>query len=258
MNLNFDVNFAQTYSNPSQIARKLTEKWVKENSFCPNCGNDSLFEFENNRPVADFYCNNCNEEYELKSKKGSKVGKKITDGAYSSMIERIASTNNPNFFFLNYTESGWSVNNFLVIPKYFFVPDIIEKRNPLSPTARRAGWIGCNIDLTKIPESGRIFLVKDSQVISHDKVEEKWKSTAFLRSRSLESKGWIIDVMACIDKIANTQFTLNEMYSFEGLLKAKYPNNNHIKDKIRQQLQTLRDKGLIEFTGNGNYKKVLQ
>ena len=32
--------------------------------------------------------------------------------------------------------------------------------------------------------------------------------------------------------------------------------NNFIKDKIRQQLQLLRDKGIIEFVGRGNYKKV--
>ena len=46
------------------------------------------------------------------------------------------------------------------------------------------------------------------------------------------------------------------MYSFEKYLKEKYPNNNFIKDKIRQQLQFLRDKGLIEFKSRGTYKKI--
>jgi type II restriction enzyme len=46
------------------------------------------------------------------------------------------------------------------------------------------------------------------------------------------------------------------MYQFENKLKIKHPNNNFIKDKIRQQLQVLRDKGLIEFVGRGKYKKV--
>jgi len=36
----------------------------------------------------------------------------------------------------------------------------------------------------------------------------------------------------------------------------KYPNNNFIKDKIRQQLQLLRDKGILEFTSRGNYRKL--
>ena len=32
--------------------------------------------------------------------------------------------------------------------------------------------------------------------------------------------------------------------------------NNFIKDKIRQQLQILRDKAIIEFVGRGKYKKI--
>ena len=62
--------------------------------------------------------------------------------------------------------------------------------------------------------------------------------------------------MSCIDKIKNDTFSLKEIYIFEAYLKTKYPNNNHIKDKIRQQLQILRDKGIIEFSGRGSYKKL--
>ena len=62
--------------------------------------------------------------------------------------------------------------------------------------------------------------------------------------------------MNCVDSIKNDSFTLNDIYSFENILKEKYPNNNHVKDKIRQQLQILRDKGLIEFASRGNYKKL--
>ena len=130
MNLQLDVQLANKYSSNSQIARVLTENWVKLNSYCPNCGCSKLSEFENNKPVADFYCGNCSEEYELKSSEGQKVGDKIVDGAYSTMIERINSANNPNFFFLNYNKKNLTVNNFLIIPKHFFVPDIIEKRKP--------------------------------------------------------------------------------------------------------------------------------
>ena len=57
MNLNFNIKLAQGYKNNSQIARVLTEHWVKENSYCPCCGNLPLYEYENNRPVADFIVN---------------------------------------------------------------------------------------------------------------------------------------------------------------------------------------------------------
>ena len=257
MNLKLNLSSTNNYTSNSQIARVLTEGWVKDNGYCPSCGFSHISEFENNKPVADFFCSNCLEQYELKSKDGIKVGEKIVDGAYSSMITRINSDENPNFFFLNYTKSDWTVNNFLIIPKHYFVTSIIEKRKPLSSNAKRAGWIGCNINLSKIPESGRIFLVKDSKIISKSKVKAKWESTEFLKSKKLESRGWILDIMNCVDKIEKKEFTLDEMYTFEKVLKQKYPNNNHIKDKIRQQLQFLRDKGLIEFAGQGKYKKII-
>jgi len=62
--------------------------------------------------------------------------------------------------------------------------------------------------------------------------------------------------MGCVDLIKNETFALEEIYKFEQKLKSKYPNNKFIKDKIRQQLQILRDKGVVEFIGRGNYKKV--
>ncbi len=167
MNLDFNTKLADGYSSNSQIARILTEDWVKQNSYCPSCGCLPLNEFANNRPVADFYCSTCSEEFELKSKNGT-LTNTITDGAYSTMIERITSNQNPNFFFLTYTKT-WSVNNFLIIPKQFFTPEIIIKRKPLSDTARRAGWVGCNIDISKITEAGKVFNGRPYSYISWNK-----------------------------------------------------------------------------------------
>jgi type II restriction enzyme len=171
------------------------------------------------------------------------------------MIERITSNQNPNFFFLTYTKN-WSVNNFLIIPKQFFTPEIIIKRKPLSETAKRAGWIGCNIDISKVTNAGKVFIVKNSKTLDRDIVKNSFSKTLFLRGKSKDSKGWILDVMKCIDSIQKEIFSLDDVYKFELKLKSKYPNNNFIKDKIRQQLQLLRDKGIIEFKGRGNYKKV--
>tara|TARA_R110002096_G_scaffold142067_1_gene297169 strand:+ start:582 stop:1358 length:777 start_codon:yes stop_codon:yes gene_type:complete len=257
MDLTFNTTLANDYTNNTQIARVLTENWVKKNSYCPNCGEISLNEYENNRPVADFFCNSCLEQFELKSKNGIKVGNKIVDGAYETMIKRINSIKNPNFFFLTYDKIKWEVNNFLIIPKHYFISDIIEKRKPLSINARRAGWVGCNIDLTRIPDNGRIFLIKNSEIIPKEKVQSKWKGTEFLNTKKGNSKGWILDVMNCVDAIKNDSFTLNDIYKFENQLKLKYPENNFIKDKIRQQLQLLRDKGLIEFKSRGIYRKIV-
>ena len=255
MKLNFNTKIAEGYKSPSQRIRVLTEDWVSSQIFCPACG-VNIKDYENNRPVADFYCPNCEEEYELKSKKDS-IGKKILDGAYKTMIERLQSANNPNFFLLNYDVSNYEVLNFFIIPKHFFIPEIIEKRKPLSLNARRAGWVGCNILLQSIPQSGKIFYVRNKQIESKAKILSNWQKTLFLKeSKKIELKGWILDIMNCIDKLGKNEFKLNEIYAFEKYLKIKHPENKHIKDKIRQQLQFLRDKNYLKFIGNGKYKLV--
>ncbi|MDF7820074.1 DpnI domain-containing protein [Runella sp. MFBS21] len=254
MNLQLDIALAKGYSNNSQIVKILTEHWVYKNSFCPNCGNHYLNKFENNRPVADFYCDKCQEEFELKSKKGI-LSNKINDGAYSTMIERINSANNPNFFFLTYSKQ-WSVNDFMMIPKHFFTPDIIIQRKPLSMTARRAGWVGCNIDISRVPDAGKFFFVRGAKCIQQEVIQESYHKMVFIRGKNIDSKGWIIDFIKCLEVINKQEFSLKEVYKFEDTLRVKYPENNFIKDKIRQQLQVLRDKGLLEFLGNGNYKKL--
>ena len=255
MNLKFNVELASKYTNNSQIARILTENWVESNSYCPNCGENKIHNYPNNQPVADFFCSVCKEDFELKSKTGN-LGKKIVDGAYSTMIQRITLEGNPNFFFLTYNKKELKVDNFLIIPKHFFQPEIIEERKPLAPTARRAGWIGCNIDLQRIPELGRIFLVKNSVVTNRNDVFNTWNKTILLREKSVKAKGWTLDVLKCIDQINSNEFTLNEAYNFEQKLKAKHPENNFIKDKIRQQLQILRDMNIIEFISRGKYRKL--
>lgn len=132
---------------------------------------------------------------------------------------------------------------------------MIEKRKPLSLTARRAGWTGCNILLQRIPQSGRIFLIKDSQIQPKDNVLVNWHKTLFLREeKKIESKGWLLDIMRCVEQIQRKEFSLADIYRFEAFLTKQHPNNKHIKDKIRQQLQILRDRNYIQFIGKGQYR----
>lgn len=254
MKLSFDEKLAANYKNPSQKVRVLTEQWVDNFVFCPNCGHLNIDKYPNNRPVADFYCSNCHEDYELKSKQNA-IGTKIVDGAYRTMCERLVSSNNPNFFLLNYDLARFEVINFLVIPKHFFVPEIIEKRKPLESTARRAGWIGCNIVLKNIPQTGKIYFVRDKEIEPKEKVLANWQKTLFLREeREVSAKGWLLNVMRCIDKLNKKEFSLDEVYVFENELRLLHPENKHIKDKIRQQLQFLRDKDYLEFVERGYYR----
>ncbi len=253
MNLIFKKNIISEYKSASQKARILTEQWVHDSIFCPNCGQVNIRQYENNKPVADFYCKNCHEDYELKSK-NNKIGSKIVDGAYRTMLERLGSSNNPNFFLLHYDALNFQVVNFLVIPKHFFIPEIIEKRKPLALTAKRAGWVGCNIILKNIPNSGKIFFVRNRKIETKKHVINDWKKTLFLRDENkIVNKGWLLDVMRCIDSINKKEFKLDEIYAFENVLGELHPENKHIKDKIRQQLQFLRDRGYLHFKSRGYY-----
>ena len=192
MNLSFEANLATGYKSPSQKGRVLTEHWVANQVYCPNCGYSDIEKYINNKPVADFFCPNCKEDFELKSKKTS-FANKIVDGAYRTMIERLKGSNNPSLFLMNYDLRNLEVLNFLVIPKHFFIPDIIEERKPLSPTARRAGWVGCNILLQGIPQTGKIFFVRNHQVEPKDKVLTEWEKTLYAKKRKREQKAgfWI-------------------------------------------------------------------
>jgi type II restriction enzyme len=254
MNLTLDISLAEGYHSNSQKARVLTETWVKQNIYCPLCGKERIEKFENNRPVADFYCDKCKEIYELKSKNGN-LSNIINDGAYSTMIDRITSNTNPDFFFLTYNLSDYVVENFIIIPKHFFTPDIIIKRKPLAQNARRAGWIGCNINLSSIPNEGKIFLVRHREEIPKEQVLNNVKKNLFLKKQDIKNRGWILDIMNCVDRINSNEFSLNDIYEYEEYLHKLHPNNNNIKAKIRQQLQILRDNNCIEFLGNGKYLK---
>lgn len=74
------------------------------------------------------------------------------------------------------------------------------------------------------------------------------------RKRNFSSRLAALDVMRCVEKVGKREFTLSDMYAFEHELGMLYPDNKHIKDKIRQQLQTLRDKGYLDFVSRGNYR----
>jgi type II restriction enzyme len=253
MKLRFEEVGQAAYASRSQSARVKTERWVSDWIYCPNCGNPKINQFSANRPVADFFCPSCSEEFELKSQRG-KFGIRVVDGAFRTMIERLTSDSNPNLLLLNYNNATSSVTDALIVPKHFFVPEIIEERKPLAPTARRAGWIGCNILLKQIPDSGKIFFVRNGILEQKDSVLAKWRQTLFLRDHSIDARGWLVEVMKCVDSIGKKEFNLVDVYAFENQLSAIFPNNRHVRQKIRQQLQFLRDRGYLDFVSPGHYR----
>ena len=61
---------------------------------------------------------------------------------------------------MRYALATWEVRDLLLIPSFMFSESAVIKRPPLAATARRAGWVGCNIALNRVPADARIWLVR--------------------------------------------------------------------------------------------------
>jgi len=224
--------------------------------YCPTCGHLGLLQYMANRPVADFFCEICKEEFELKAKRrcSSYSQDRIVNGAYATMINRITSLNNPHLLYMKYYQNR--VLDMQIIPKFFFVPEIIEKRNPLSPTARRACWVGCNINVSNAPKMGRINIISNGLPRESRQVVDEYQRVYSIKVDNIETRSWMFNVLRCIEHLQD-EFTLRDVYGFKEILSSLHPNNNNVEAKIRQQLQRLRDKGFIEFSARGLYRKLI-
>ena len=253
MDLQLDIKLASGYKNKSQIARVLTEAWFDDNAYCPACSSNDLERLPDNAKVIDFKCPKCDEQFQLKSK-SSKFGNVVSNSGYDVKIKKIKAGLAPNYAFLRYNNKEYEVENLMIIPKHFMTIEAIQKRNPLKPTAERHGWVGSNILLNRFPPDARLHLILDGHEIPKRTVRTSWKRFEFMKEKRYDTKGWLNDVLICVRELDKTQFTLQEMYDFVPKLEQLYPDNKHVPDKIRQQLQILRDNGIIEFKERGVYR----
>jgi len=244
---------AAAYKSGSQRARVVTESWGAENLYCPNCSAPKITRLENNTKAIDFSCPACEFKYQLKGQK-TRLGDSITDGAYGTMMEAIKNDRSPNFFFMHYELATWRVKNLLLVPSFAFPPSAIIKRKPLALTARRAGWIGCNIALNRIPIEARITVVTENKAEPESEVREKFKRVKPLKEISVKQRGWTLDVLNIVRRLGKPEFTNEDVYVFDRELEKLHPDNRHVRDKIRQQLQVLRDAGLLQHTGSGRWR----
>jgi type II restriction enzyme len=109
-------------------------------------------------------------------------------------------------------------------------------------------------DTIKIPESGKIDIVRNGVALPKNEVLEQWQRTRFLRDVSQVKRSWLVEIMKCVDILQATEFSLSEMYACESHLALLFPGNSNVRPKIRQQLQLLRDNGYLDFIGRGRYR----
>ena len=205
----------------------------------------------------DFRCSSCDEPYELKASKRPFHGR-VLDGEYRTFVNAIASHDNPNLLLLNYDRSEMVVTGLHAIPRYALSRLTVIPRNPLGPSARRAGWQGCNIDLTGLPPSAMIPIVISGNARARLDVLSDWRRFDFVRNAKKSSRDWLPDILSCLGRINSEEFVLGDVYSFEPELHRLHPRNINIQPKIRQQLQILVAQGLLQRIRPGIYRKTVR
>jgi type II restriction enzyme len=85
-------------------------------------------------------------------------------------------------------------------------------------------------------------------------VREQYATVRPLAALNVQARSWTLDVLRLVRKINKRRFSLREAYAFAPELSKLHPNNRNIQPKIRQQLQVLRDMGLLRFVSRGEYE----
>lgn len=250
--LDIDPILALGYTSRSQQARRITEGWIAKNGYCLRCDCDRLTPTTANTRSRDFICEQCSHGYELKSKLGH-FSSKVLDGAYGAMLNTIREGRTPTFLLLEYS-SSWSVEGLRAIHHSLITETAIQARKPLSATARRAGWTGCNIVLPAIATQGQIQMFVGGTEVSKHVSRGAFAKLERLSTLSSNEKTWAAAVLRFTERMSSI-FTLQDIYRFEHEIQSLFPNNRNIRPKIRQQLQVLRDAGLLTFLGGGRYEK---
>ena len=197
------------------------------------------------------------------------------------------------------------LRDLLLIPSFMFSESAVIKRKPLSSTARRAGWVGCNLDLHRIAPEARIAIVitrsssrrrgdesltkKQNQrfltssptnqtvIVPPEEVRARYTRLKPIREIKTTQRGWTLDVLNIVRRLVNSEgraprdpnfsgqsgtrvtrpsgeFTTDDVYTHDRELEKLHPDNRHVKDKIRQQLQVLRDMGLLLHIDRGVWR----
>jgi type II restriction enzyme len=255
LNLSCDVSLAANYHSASQQARVLSEAWFLKNVYCLACDADSVKQTSANTRATDFVCPKCSHSYELKAFQ-HRPHSSLPDGAFESMMQRVTAGTAPTLCLLERT-ADWQIRGLTAIHSSFLVPEVVEKRPPLAKTARRAGWVGCNIRLDHIAIDGEIAVVSRGVVQPAAEVRRRFQRFLPLAKKSAEQRGWTLLTLRIVRSLRKAEFELQDLYELEADFSRVYPDNRHVRDKIRQQLQILRDLGVLSFEGRGEYRLLV-
>ncbi len=252
MQLSCDMRLADGYKSPSQRTRVLSEGWFAKNAYCLACDADEVKQVRANTRATDFICPKCSHRYELKAFK-QRSPKVLNDGAYSAMMERIHGGTAPTLCLLERTED-WMIRGLNAVHSSFVLPDAIVARKALSQKAKRRDWVGCLIRLDRIDANAGVNVIDGGIIQPAEVVRRRFQRFLPLAKESAEQRGWTLLTLRMVRGLGKTSFSLTDLYALESEFAKAYPGNRHVRDKIRQQLQILRDLGMLAFEQRGEYR----
>lgn len=71
-------------------------------------------------------------------------------------------------------------------------------------------------------------------------------------------KGWLNLTLRGVLEMQEREFDIQELHDVcKPMATTEYPRNRHVRQKLSEQLQKLRDLGLVEFVKRGHYRRTL-
>lgn len=244
------------FKAPGRIAGVVTEAWAAREMFCPACPSPRLTPTSVNTPVVDLVCPRCSRGFNVKAKK-TPFTTQFRNSAYDKKIEAIRARRLPDYALVRYDAPHWRVVDLEILPGHFVTESSVTP-SVLGPHARRAGHKMSNVSLKDLPGDARVAVVRGGQALPPSKVRREYGKFAFLADREASAVGWLADVLREVrsfERERGPMLPLKAFYDHAApRLSASHPENRHVEDKIRQQLQVLVARGVLDRAARGHYR----
>lgn len=136
------------------------EKAVSDHVACPRCNRSKhLTGLRANFQCADLICKFCGYLAQVKTTtlaEGSdELPAKVLGAGWAPQHEQIMAGIYHGLFIVGYSPAGGLIR-IDYVPAHILQtsPEVFEPRNPLGPTAKRAGWRGFSYNLERLPPIG--------------------------------------------------------------------------------------------------------
>ncbi len=122
---------------------------------CPICNDTAMVKYKTNQKSKDVRCETCNSQIQIKASKytrktKTKTSLKLLGADYKTTCSSIKE-NNIHYLAVLYSvvRDNYTINNIYFIDHNDINMSCVIPRNPLSFTAKRAGWQGCTLVFNK-------------------------------------------------------------------------------------------------------------